>query len=53
MLDYTDFLATRGWRRVLVERTLKAPGDLVLGSKECVRVPEVSRVTPIRKRGVA
>ena len=29
-MSYTDFLASRGYVRVTVERTNKAPGDRVL-----------------------
>ena len=49
---YSDYLASRGYTRVLIERTEKRPGDLVLASAtmQIERVPEETRVVPIRKR---
>lgn len=52
-MAYHDFLANRGYVRVLVERTTKQPGDLVLGSlnEPVERVPdEKPTVVAIRRK---
>lgn len=51
MMISTDFLATRGYRRVTVERTSKAPTDLVLhhNAKPVERIPE-RNIVPIARR---
>lgn len=48
-MSYHDYLAARGYRRVLIERTEKAPGDLVLNGAAVERVPAASRVVAIRR----
>lgn len=50
MMAYSDYLAARGYRRTIIERTDKRPGDLVLERTGSVRVPgQPAKVTPIRK----
>jgi hypothetical protein len=52
-LDYSSFLASRGYVRVTVERTTKQPGDLILGSAGAPveRVPdEQPTVVAIRSK---
>lgn len=48
-MAYSDYLAQRGYRRVTVERTAKAAGDVVLERGVRVDVPGVTTVTPIRR----
>lgn len=52
-MAYTDFLAARGYRRVTVERTHKAPGHLILHrvDQAAERVPGEQRVVQMRGRG--
>lgn len=51
--SYTDFLASRGYRRVTVERTSKQAGDIVLHrvDQPVERVPGARKVVQIRGRG--
>ena len=51
-MAYSDFLASRGYSRVRVERTEKAPGDLVLHhvARPAERVPDAA-TTVIAMRG--
>ena len=51
-MSYHDFLASRGYQRLVIETTEKQPGDLVLRRLDMPveRVPEETRVVPIRKR---
>ena len=51
-MSYYDYLAARGYTRITIETTDKAPGDLVLRRLDMPieRVPEETRVVPIRKR---
>jgi len=49
-MSYTDYLATRGYRRLVVERTEKQPGDIVLGSHGAVtRVEAAANVVALAK----
>lgn len=49
---YTDYLASRGYRRVIIERTDKAPGHLVLHRTDqpAERVPGQPNVVAMRRR---
>lgn len=51
-MSYHDFLASRGYRRLVIETTLKQPGDVVLRRLDLPveRVPEETRVVALRKR---
>lgn len=42
-MDYTDYLASRGYKRITVERTSKAPGDVVIHSSHVERIPDAPR----------
>lgn len=52
-MSYQTFLATRGYRRVTVERTDKQPGDLILHrvDQPAERIPAARKVVAIRGRG--
>lgn len=46
---YTDYLESRGYRRVLVERTSPQPGDIIIhANRPAERVAAASRVVAIR-----
>lgn len=51
-MSYQTFLEARGYTRVIVHRTEKQPGDLVLANltSPVERVPEETRVVSLRKR---
>lgn len=50
-MSYHDYLAARGYKRVVIERTDKAPGDLVLpnSNSPAERIPAASRVVAMRR----
>lgn len=52
-MSYSAYLASRGYRRVTVERTHKAPGRLILHrvDQAAERVPGEQRVVQMRGRG--
>ena len=48
---YTDYLESRGYRRVPVERTSPQPGDIVIfNTRPAERVPAASRVVAMRRK---
>lgn len=52
-MSYTDYLASRGYHRVTVERTEKLPGDLVLNrvDQPAEHTPQPAKVLPMKRRG--
>lgn len=48
-MSYQSFLASRGYKRVTVERTQKAAGDLVLHAGSIERIPD-SNVLRMKRR---
>lgn len=52
-MSYSTYLATRGYRRVTVERTHKQPGDIILHrvDQPAERVAGKEKVVAIRGRG--
>lgn len=48
-MSYQQFLEARGYKRVTIEQTRKAPGDLVLHGSYVERIPE-SNVLRMKRR---
>lgn len=53
-MSYHDFLAARGYQRAVIQRTEKAPGDLVLHDicKPAQRIPAQRKVIAMRLKAV-